>query len=67
LTIYINVCGYKYKELQLSERSWTCPSCETVHDRDWNAGKNLKKFGLNILELGQPDVKPVESKTPAFS
>ena len=62
-----NVCGYKYKDLQLSERSWTCPSCETFHDRDWNAGKNLKKFGLNILGLGQPNVKPVESRTPAFS
>src|SRR5690348_15574009 len=32
-----HVCGQIYKELNLSEREWTCPCCQTLHDRDLNA------------------------------
>jgi len=58
-----SVCGYKNKDLQLSDREWKCPNCGTDHDRDQNAGINLKNYGLNSLGLGQPESKPVESKT----
>ena len=34
-------CGWKYKELTLSEREWTCRGCGTRHDRDVNAAKNI--------------------------
>jgi hypothetical protein len=34
------------KELSLKDREWTCTSCGTVHDRDVNAVKNIKTFGL---------------------
>lgn len=34
-------CGYKNKDLKLKERSWVCPKCKVVHDRDVNAAKNL--------------------------
>ena len=44
-----NVCGYKYKELSLKERHWTCPDCGTQHDRDYNASKNIENEGLRIL------------------
>ena len=42
-------CGYKKEELKLSERSWTCPECKTIHDRDVNAVINLRKEGIRLL------------------
>lgn len=36
-------CGYKYTELKLSQRSWACPNCNVVHDRDINASINLEQ------------------------
>lgn len=36
-------CGYKNKGLRLKERTWVCPECNVVHDRDANASKNLEK------------------------
>ena len=37
------------KNFILKDREWTCPSCNTVHDRDFNASINIKKQGLKIL------------------
>lgn len=34
-------CGFKYKDLKLSERFWTCSNCGSNHDRDVNAAINL--------------------------
>ena len=36
-------CGYKNTELKLKERTWTCPKCSVVHDRDKNASLNLEQ------------------------
>lgn len=41
-----STCGNIFKELSLKDRSWTCQSCGTHHDRDVNAAKNIKNFGL---------------------
>ncbi len=41
-----NTCGNIFKELSLKDRSWTCQSCGTHHERDENAAKNIKCFGL---------------------
>lgn len=38
-------CGYYNKGLG-SEAVWTCPECSTELDRDLNAAKNIKAFGL---------------------
>ena len=53
-------CGYIYKGLKLSERSWTCPECGTHHDRDFNAACNIKEFGLKALPTERGKVKPVD-------
>jgi len=43
-----NICGYKYDSLALADRSWECPQCHTVHDRDVNAAINIRNEGLRI-------------------
>ena len=47
-------CGHVVSALPLDTRKWTCPECETVHDRDTNAGKNIRDEGLRILAEGYP-------------
>lgn len=58
-------CGYIYKALHLSERTWTCPECGTHHDRDLNAAQNIKAIGLGqkTLPSVRRKVKPVEKAT----
>lgn len=36
-----STCGFKYKDLKLTERFWTCSNCGSEHDRDRNAAINL--------------------------
>ena len=42
-------CHFKNDSLTLSIRDWVCPECQTHHDRDENAAKNLRQEGLRIL------------------
>ena len=39
-------CSYYYKDLTLKDRSWTCPGCNTVLDRDDNAAINIRHMAL---------------------
>ncbi|MCK5019996.1 MAG: transposase [Candidatus Peribacteraceae bacterium] len=42
-------CGHKMESMDLSIRNWTCPSCQTKHDRDMNAANNILNKGLMDL------------------
>ena len=42
-------CGFVNESMPLDIRDWTCPECNTHHDRDINAAKNIKTVGLTGL------------------
>ncbi|MBG6137657.1 RNA-guided endonuclease TnpB family protein [Longispora fulva] len=39
-------CGHLVDHVPLGTRSWTCPACNTAHDRDVNAARNILAAGL---------------------
>ncbi|MDO5440097.1 MAG: RNA-guided endonuclease TnpB family protein [Erysipelotrichaceae bacterium] len=43
-----HICNYKKVDLTLKDRSWTCPICNTTHNRDENAAINILKEGLRL-------------------
>ena len=42
-------CGYVKKDLKLSDRTYVCPVCGNVIDRDFQASLNLKRYGETEL------------------
>ena len=34
-------CGHLMNQMALSIRTWTCPYCGALHDRDTNAARNI--------------------------
>jgi putative transposase len=42
-------CGYVNKDLKLSDRTYVCPVCGNVIDRDFQASLNLKRYGETEL------------------
>ncbi|MDA5561344.1 IS200/IS605 family element RNA-guided endonuclease TnpB [Exiguobacterium sp. MMG028] len=43
-------CGHRHTDVKhLALREWTCPSCGIHHDRDVNAGLNLKQEAERLL------------------
>ncbi len=43
-------CFYQMGELSLEIREWTCPRCNTHHDRDGNAATNIRAEGIRMLQ-----------------
>jgi len=52
-----NSCGHIYKNLSLKERNWKCENCNTTHDRDVNAAKNILQRALTIKSSGTDDYR----------
>ncbi len=43
-------CGAINQKLTLSDRQWVCKSCGVLHDRDYNAAKNIRRVGQILQE-----------------
>ncbi len=42
-------CGYRWGKLDLSVREIVCINCNSRHDRDANAAKNIEKVGVGHI------------------
>ena len=69
-----NVCGTVNRKLK-RERTWTCPSCGTRHDRNLNAAINLRNLimpsgrsrngrGQEVVVLQQRDLQRLRDREP---
>lgn len=52
-------CFYQVMEMPLEVREWTCPHCLTHHDRDGNAGANIRAEGIRMLKADGSAVSAV--------
>ena len=47
-------CGYRNEEIKgVNVKTWTCPNCGAIHQRDVNAGKNILDEGKRQLEKNE--------------
>jgi putative transposase len=58
-------CGYRHKDLKLSDRWWRCPTCAKVVDRDNNAAVNVYREGAS--SLGRAGVIPYSVWLPVLT
>jgi putative transposase len=55
-------CGHLLDALSLDVREWMCPECDTHHERDINAAKNVLAVGLAVNACGEA-IRPGAVKT----
>lgn len=46
-------CGHTVAKMPLNVRSWACPECGSIHDRDINAARNVLAAGLAVSAHGE--------------
>jgi putative transposase len=62
-----SACGRRDGPKPLKVRTWTCPGCGTIHDRDLNAARNILAAGLAVSACGvgvRPEATPAVDATP---
>ena len=52
-------CGYIHKEITLKDRTYICPSCGHVMDRDYQAAVNLREEALRIISENIAQIKRI--------
>ena len=57
-------CDHIKESLGLEERSWICSKCNTKHDRDVNASKNILRRVLTIKSSGTDDYRNGDKVRP---
>ena len=51
-------CGYKNDNLSLNDRTWVCPQCGQVHDRDVHAAEMILRRGIYELASDRKTIEP---------
>jgi len=59
-------CGYKNDNLSLSDRTWVCPQCGQVHDRDVHAAEMILRRGIYELASNGKSLEPNGFEAVAF-
>jgi putative transposase len=54
-------CGYINHDLKREDKEWKCPECNTNHDRDVNAAKNILDFAFPKTEFVKGRNYPIEA------
>ena len=62
-----SACNYINQGLTLKDSTWTCPSCKTKHNRDFNASTNILKQGLKILSGSGTESEIKQKRSKALS
>jgi putative transposase len=62
-----NECGHYYGGLTLDQRTWKCPDCGIVYERDVNTARNIRDWAFlphnkNLVPMGSGEVKSVRLK-----
>ena len=52
-----NECGHYYGGLTLDQRTWKCPECGIIYDRDVNASLNIRDWALIAWNREQHEIK----------
>ena len=52
-------CGYKNDSLSLSDRTWICPHCGQIHDRDVHAAEMILRRGIYELASNGKTIEPL--------